>query len=54
MKFRLAAAVSSCRLGHEHGNWKYRIEGTDIEGDDLITILVIFDVDLSLLNLTVF
>ena len=38
----------------EHNNWKYRVEGTDIEGDELITITVIFEADLSLLNVTVF
>jgi|RhiMetdeSRZDD1v2_1073273.scaffolds.fasta_scaffold248528_4 uncharacterized protein DUF4258 len=38
----------------DYQNWKYRVEGTDIEGVDLVSILVIFEVDLSLLNLTVF
>src|SRR5260370_36754167 len=38
----------------EYDNWKYRIEGTDVEGDDLTAISVIFEADLSLLNITVF
>lgn len=38
----------------DHSDWKYRVEGTDIEGDDLTAITVIFEADLSLLNVTVF
>jgi hypothetical protein len=38
----------------EYENWKYRVEGVDIEGDDLIAITVIFDSNLSLLVVTVF
>ena len=38
----------------DHNNWKYRVQGTDIEGDELTTITVIFEADLSLLNITVF
>ena len=38
----------------EHDNWKYRVEGTDIEGDELTAITVIFEADLSLLTITVF
>lgn len=38
----------------EHEEWKYRIEGTDIEGDELTAITVIFEADLSLLTVTVF
>lgn len=38
----------------EYNNWKYRIEGTDTEGDELTAITVIFEADLSLLNVTVF
>jgi len=46
--------IREAEWDEEHGNWKYRVEGTDIEGDDLTSILVIFEIDLSLLNLTVF
>lgn len=35
-------------------NWKYRVEGTDIEGDELTAISVIFEQDLSILIVTVF
>ena len=35
-------------------NWKYRVEGTDIEGDELTAITVIFEQDFSLLVVTVF
>ncbi len=35
-------------------NWKYRVEGKDVEGDELTAITVIFEADLSLLNVTVF
>lgn len=35
-------------------NWKYRVEGVDTEGDDLIAITVIFDSEMSLLVVTVF
>jgi|SRR6185503_8854315 len=37
-----------------YGDWKYRVEGTDIEGDELTAITVIFEQDLSLLVVTVF
>ena len=37
-----------------HNEWKYRVEGTDIEGEELTAITVIFEVDLSLLIVTVF
>jgi Domain of unknown function (DUF4258) len=38
----------------DHNEWKYRVEGTDIEGDELTAITVIFEADLSLLTVTVF
>ncbi|HSL55907.1 MAG TPA: DUF4258 domain-containing protein [Pyrinomonadaceae bacterium] len=46
--------VREAEWDSDHNNWKYRVEGTDVEGDDLTAITVIFDVDLSLLNVTVF
>ena len=36
------------------GDWKYRIEGTDVEGEDLTAILVVREQDLSVLVITVF
>ena len=38
----------------DHNNWKYRVEGTDVDGNELIAITVIFEADLPLLNITVF
>ena len=38
----------------DYCNWKYRVDGTDIEGDELIAITVIFEQDFSLLVVTVF
>jgi len=35
-------------------NWKYRVEGTDIESDELTAITVIFEHDFSVLVVTVF
>ena len=35
-------------------NWKYHVEGTDIEGDELTAITVIFEQDFSVLVVTVF
>ena len=36
------------------GNWKYKIEGIDIEGDELSAIFVIFDSILTVRVITVF
>ena len=38
----------------DYGNWKYRVEGTDIEGDELTLITVIIEQDFSVLVVTVF
>ena len=38
----------------EYCNWKYRVEGTDSEGDELTAITVIFEQDFSILVVTVF
>ena len=38
----------------DHMAWKYRVEETDIEGDELIAITVIFEQDFSVLVVTVF
>lgn len=37
-----------------HSNWKYRVEGTDIEGDELVVITVIIRADATLLIATIF
>lgn len=38
----------------EYLNWKYRVEGVDIDGDELIAITVIFTTNLTLYIVTVF
>lgn len=38
----------------EHQNWKYRVRGTDIDGDELVAITVIVESDLQLIIVTVF
>jgi Domain of unknown function (DUF4258) len=38
----------------ERYNWKYRVEGKDIEGDDLIAITIIIDAEMELFIVTVF
>jgi uncharacterized protein DUF4258 len=35
-------------------NWKYRVEGEDIEGDELITITLIIEAEMELFIITVF
>ena len=35
-------------------NWKYRVEGTDIERNEITAITVIFEQDFSVLVVTVF
>jgi hypothetical protein len=37
-----------------HDNWKYRVEGQDTDGDDLTSIVVIIEADLTLRIVTVF
>ena len=38
----------------DHQNWKYRVEGVDMETDELTVITVIFTADLTLYIITVF
>src|SRR3990167_5171515 len=38
----------------KYQSWKYRVEGVDLEGDELTAITVIFEDELSLLVVTVF
>lgn len=37
-----------------HDNWKYRVEGEDIEGEELVVITVIIESDCQSLVVTVF
>lgn len=38
----------------EYQNWKYKVQGVDLLGDDLIAITIIFDSTFSLYVVTVF
>jgi Domain of unknown function (DUF4258) len=38
----------------DYQNWKYRVEGVDMEADELTVITVIFTADLTLYIITVF
>ncbi len=35
-------------------NWKYQVDGADIDGDDLTSIIVFFDADFSLSVITAY
>lgn len=48
------AIVREAEWDSPHSNWKYRKEGTDLEGGELVAIVVIFDPESSLLIVTVF
>jgi uncharacterized protein DUF4258 len=41
-------------LDEERNRWKYRVEGEDIEGDELIAITVIIEEQMELFIITVF
>lgn len=38
----------------KHGDWKYVVEGTDLEGEKLRAVTVFFDVNMTLYIVTVF
>jgi len=38
----------------KHGDWKYVVEGTDLEGEKLRAVTVFFDVNMTLYVVTVF
>jgi|SRR5262245_40036549 len=38
----------------EYGNWKYRVEGEDTEGNGLVVIVVINEAEMELFIVTVF
>ena len=46
--------IQKAQWDSNYSNWKYRVEGTDIEGDELTAIAVIFESDFSVLVVTVF
>ncbi len=51
---REGQVIREAEWDRDHMAWKYRVEGTDIEGDELIAITVIFEQDFSVLVVTVF
>jgi hypothetical protein len=38
----------------DHGEWKYIVEGVDLDGEDLRAVTVFFDANLTLIIVTVF
>jgi len=46
--------VREAEWSDEYNNWKYKMEGADIEGDELAAITVIVDEDFSVFVITVF
>jgi len=51
---RQGQVIQKAQWDSGYGNWKYRVEGTDIEGDELTAIAVIFQKDFSVMIVTVF
>ena len=46
--------VRSPEWSEEHGEWKYVVEGTDLDDDELKAVTVFFDDNLTLLIVTVY
>lgn len=46
--------IEDAEWDNTHSNWKYKIEGIDLAEDALRGITVIFDINFSLLIITVF
>jgi hypothetical protein len=46
--------VGSPEWDDVHGNWKYRVKGEDLDGDDLTSLTVIIEEDATLRIITVF
>ena len=46
--------ISPPEWDDKHLNWRYKVEGVDLEGDDLRAITVIIETNLTLLVVTVF
>jgi hypothetical protein len=49
----LAGKVIDCQWSDHFNNWKYEVEGTDLEGDNLNCITIFFDATFSMLIITV-
>lgn len=46
--------IRDAQWDEEHGEWKYVMEGADLEGDDLRAVTVFFDAAMTLIIVTVF
>ena len=51
---RTGEVVRAPEWDDEHQQWKYRVEGLDTEGDELTSVTLIFDAQLTLYIITVF
>ena len=51
---RTGEIVRDPEWDEKYQRWKYRVEGVDTEGDDLIAITIIIESDLRLFIVTVF
>lgn len=46
--------IEDAEWDNTHSNWKYKVGGMDLAGDELRVITIIFDINFSLLIITVF
>ena len=46
--------VKAAEWDVQHRNWKYRVDGMDVDGDDLTAVTVIIQTDFTVRVLTVF
>ena len=46
--------VKAAEWDAQHQNWKYRVDGMDVDGDDLTAVTVILQTDFTVRVLTVF
>lgn len=46
--------VRQAEWSDDHNNWKYRVEGQDLDTDELTAIAVIIEEDLTVIVITVF
>lgn len=51
---RTGEVIREPEWSEDHGNWKYVVEGVDLDDDELSAVTVFFDEDLTLLIVTVY
>lgn len=51
---RTGEIVRDPEWSEEHGDWKYVVEGVDLDDDELRAVTVFFDDELTLLIVTVY